>query len=500
MQHDLPRFDNRMSDAEALMWRVEKDPFLTSTFGNITVLDARPNFEAFVQRMDRASRVVPRLRQRVQPAPAIVGAPTWVTDTEFTIRHHVRYMALPAPGTMRQLTDLASLITADAFDRARPLWQFTIVDGLAGGKSALIQKLHHTITDGQGGVALSMQFLDLERNSNPPPPLPPQTTEAPQARGTTDLLTSTFADAMRAPLGALRQVRELLSDPTQLPGLGVQAAATVRELLAELNDVDNARSPLWTQRSIQRLCMTLRAPYRPMLEASRALGGKMNTAFLAATADAAGQYHRELGMPVESLRTSMAISTRSESSGGNAFTLARLLVPTGEMPIAERFSAINEAVSQAREQSKSASLDTLATMSSLLPTSVLARIARAQSQTVDFATSNVRGAGIPLYICGAKVLENYPIGPLGGVAFNLTMLSYNHSLDMGLNIDTAAVAEPERLQRCIQNSLFELMEYAPKNVVGIPAPPKKRVKRLLQELRLRLATSARRGASRLPRR
>jgi hypothetical protein len=124
-------------------------------------------------------------------------------------------------------------------------------------------------------------------------------------------------------------------------------------------------------------------------------------------------------------------------------------------------------------------------MSSLLQTSVLTRIARAQSQTVDFATSNVRGAGIPLYICGALVLENYPIGPLGGVAFNLTMLSYNHSLDMGLNIDTAAVAEPERLQQCIQKSLHELMDYAPTNKAGIPAPPNPRVTRWLKKLRLR---------------
>jgi hypothetical protein len=97
----------------------------------------------------------------------------------------------------------------------------------------------------------------------------------------------------------------------------------------------------------------------------------------------------------------------------------------------------------------------------------------------------VRGAGIPLYICGALVLENYPIGPLGGVAFNLTMLSYNHSLDMGLNIDTAAIAEPERLQQCIQKSLHELMDYAPKNKVGIPAPPNPRVTRWLKKLRLR---------------
>ena len=156
MNHDMPRFEDRMSDAEALMWRAEKDPFLTSTFANITILDRAPNFDAFVARMDRATRFIPRLRQRVQPAPASLGPPRWVADTEFNIAHHVRRMALPAPGTMRQLLDLATLLVADAFDRTRPLWQFTVIDGLEGGKSAIIQKLHHTITDGQGGVALSV--------------------------------------------------------------------------------------------------------------------------------------------------------------------------------------------------------------------------------------------------------------------------------------------------------------------------------------------------------
>jgi hypothetical protein len=71
-----------------------------------------------------------------------------------------------------------------------------------------------------------------------------------------------------------------------------------------------------------------------------------------------------------------------------------------------------------------------------LPTSLITRLARQQAQTVDFATSNVRGAPMPLYMAGAQLLENYPVGPLGGVAFNLTLLSYNHSLDMGVNIDT----------------------------------------------------------------
>jgi WS/DGAT/MGAT family acyltransferase len=478
MEHEMPRFDDRMSDAEALMWRVEKDPFLTSTFANITVLDRTIDFEAFVARMNRASIAIPRLRQRVQPTPVASGAPRWVRDPEFNIRHHVRRMALPHPGSMRQLQDLTTLIANDAFDRSRPLWQFVIVEGLEGGCSALIQKLHHTVTDGQGGVALSMQFLDLTRDAAPLPPLPePDDTShqsATQAAG--EVLTSSFNDVMRTPLALLRQVREVLSDPLGLPAVGTQAAAAVQGLVAELQSVDPARSPLWTQRSLQRQLETLRVPYRDLLDASRALGGKLNTAFLTAAADAAGRYHYEKGSPVESLRTSMAISTRNESSGANAFTLTRMLVPTLQMPITERFAAINEIIGVAREQAKAASLDTLATMSALLPTTVLTRIARTQSQTVDFATSNVRGAGVPLYIGGAMVLGNYPVGPLGGVAFNLTMLSYNHNLDMGLNVDTAAVTDPDLLRKCVEDSMRELINSSRPTTVAVGEKPKFRLR------------------------
>ena len=154
----------------------------------------------------------------------------------------------------------------------------------------------------------------------------------------------------------------------------------------------------------QRLVMLLRHGRcrQPGCGVPRQLHAKRGA--LAAAADAAGRYHYEKGSPVESLRTSMAISTRNESSGANAFTLTRMLVPTLQMPITERFAAINEIIGIAREQAKVASLDTLATMSALLPTTVLTRIARTQSQTVDFATSNVRGAGVPLYIGGAMVL------------------------------------------------------------------------------------------------
>src|SRR5262249_30011721 len=157
------------------------------------------------------------------------------------------------------------------------------------------------------------------------------------------------------------------------------------------------------------------------------------------------EYHRRLGHPVDVLRASMAVSTRTETSGANAYTLVRLLVPSGEMPIAERFAIIRDAAATARAGSATANLDALATVASALPLSMVTAIARQQTQTVDFATSNVRAAPFPVYIAGAEVLENYPIGPLGGVAFNLTLLSYDGSLDMGLHIDARAIAEPALL-------------------------------------------------------
>ncbi len=160
--------DRQMSDAEALMWRVEKDPYLASTFGTVTILDRAPDFDHLRARMESAVHAVPRLGWRVQPNPTGLGAPIWADDPDFDIDLHVRRVALPAPGTRRQLLDLASLFVLDPLDRTRPLWQFLVVEGLEGGKAALVTKMHHTITDGVNGVRMSMQYVDLTRAATVP--------------------------------------------------------------------------------------------------------------------------------------------------------------------------------------------------------------------------------------------------------------------------------------------------------------------------------------------
>lgn len=464
----------RMSDSEAMMWRLEKDPYLASTFANITILDRSPDMDALYARMERTSTVFPRLRRRVQMPPGNIGNPTWVDDPGFDIRHHVRQVALPAPGTMRQLQDLVTLLIADPFDRARPLWQFIVIDGLQGGRSAMVLKLHHTVTDGNGGVELSMNYLDMERNPAPLPPLDPEIANAftdMQEPDASEALRGAMADSLRIPLSFLRQVRDVLANPSILSEIGSSTSATVRSLLEQLGDTDRARSPLWTERSLRRRLETATVPYAEMRAVSKLLGGTLNTAFVTAAAHAAANYHERMGAPVELLRASMAVSTRTSAEQSNAFSLVRMLVPTSSMPVEERFAAINSVLDAARQGSSSNAMDAVALVSTVLPTSVITRLARTQAETVDFATSNVRGAGVPLYVAGAKLLNNYPIGPLAGVAFNMTLLSYMGSLDVGINIDEAAVESPELLRESLQQSFNELVALAPRAEPSAPVPP-----------------------------
>ncbi len=452
---DRLHFDRRMSDAEAVMWRLEKDPYLSSTFANVTILDKPVDAARLRARMEYAAHQVPRLRHRVQPTPGNLSAPLWVDDPGFDIAYHVRHIALPKPGNRQQLAELAALIAADPFDRTRPLWQFTVVDGLRGGKGALIQKLHHAVADGEGSIRLSMQFLDLERDV-PTPAASADVLDDEPAPDPSAAVREIVAGSLRLPLAVVRQLRDLLAEPARLPEAGAAALDTLRGMVSQLSDADHAHSPLWTARSLHRVLETVRVPLENVRGAAKALGGTINTAFLTAAAGAAGAYHRELGEPVDHLRASMAISTRTEGSGANAFSLARLLVPTGKMTVAERFHAIDEAAGRARGESATASLETISAIASTLPTSVVTRVARQQAESVDFATSNVRAANFPCYIGGALVLENYPLGPLAGVAFNLTAMSYCGSFDMGLHVDRAAVSQPDLLRRCVEDAFAEL--------------------------------------------
>jgi hypothetical protein len=440
---EAPQFENRMSDAEALMWRIDRDPVLSGTFANLALLDRAPDIDRLRRRLERASLLVPRLRQRVQPSPGNLTPPQWVEDPNFDLDYHVRRIALPKPATAAVLHDLVALLVHDPLERTRPLWQFVVIEGLRGGRAAILQRMHHSVADGETGVRLTLEFIDLERDAPEPAPLPHHEPESPPPEtSAAESLSDLVSGGLRIPFGILRQFRELITDPSGSAG----TAEVLKGLVSQLTDLGKAQSPLWTQRSLRRSFEPLSTPLGALQEAARRFGGTLNTALLTGVADAAGSYHREFGAPVDSLRASMAVSTRTERSGTNAFTLARLTVPTGELTPRERFAAIHEQASAARHTSVAAPLERLAGIANALPTAVLTRVAHLQSQTVDIATSSLRGSPVPIFIAGSAVLANHPIGPLVGVAMNVTAMSYVDSLDIGLHIDRAAIEHPEVLR------------------------------------------------------
>jgi hypothetical protein len=212
---------------------------------------------------------------------------------------------------------------------------------------------------------------------------------------------------------------------------------------------------------LRRRIDVLKVPFDEARSAARLLGGTLNTLLLTAASDAAGRYHRALGSPVPQLRASMAISTRTKGDdSANAFSLARMLVPTVEMSVADRFRAIHEITTEAASGSSANALNAIAAVAGSLPTGITTRLARLQSQTVDFATSNVKGTPQPVYVAGSEILSNFPVGPLGGVAFNLTLLSHVGSLDMGLNMDSRAIAEPSLLTESLEAALADILALA----------------------------------------
>jgi WS/DGAT/MGAT family acyltransferase len=450
-----------MTDAEALMWNLEKDPHLNASIANVTILDRAPDRERLRARIERASATVPRLHQRVVPALGRLAPPEWRVDPDFDLDYHLRWVALPAPGTLRQLLDLTAALVSQPFDRTRALWEFVVVDGLEGGRAAMVQKLHHAVTDGVGGIRISEQFIDLTPDATEPlsPGRPePDPVEAGLVASTLDTLTHN----LRRGLGVVRRVGEETADlvrhPTRAAGRGGDLVDLAGSAARQLLVTDPARSPLWTERSLRRRIELLQVPFEDAKGAAKALGGSLNDLFVCAAAGGAGAYHRAAGFPVDDLRISMPISTRTDASaGGNAFTPTRVLVPAGEEDPVRRFELVHERLSGIRQERALSVVDGFAGLANLLPTQAVVRIARQQVETVDFAASNVRGAPFPLYIAGARMQGNYPIGPTGGTAWNLTLMSYDGSLDMGLNVDAGAVADPEALRDAIAEEFAALI-------------------------------------------
>ena len=454
-----------MSDVEALMWNVGRDPFLDPTFGSLTLLDTRPDVDHLRQRLLRLVDESPRFGQRVATPAGRLTPPAWCDDPDFDIDRHLRVITLPVPGTRRQLFDLAVRLVQEPFEPDRPLWEFVVVDGLDDGGCGFVQRIHHTITDGEGGLRAAAAILDLQ------PDLPildardPGDSAGADAPGSIDLATKTagvvLQRAGRATQAVVGGATTLLTHPSELPGAIGSGVETARAVLDQFTLNDKALSPLWTTRTLRRRLDAVDVPLAPMQATARRLDGSVNDVFVTALTGAIGALHREADLPAGHLRMAMPVSTRTRgSSGGNAFVPARVIVPVDETDPLARFAQIHDLLGPARDDPAFGVIGPLATIGNLLPTALATRILRDQARAVDFAASNLRGAPVPLWLAGARVLADYPIGPLTAAALNVSLLSFDGMCHIGVHSDAGAVHDPARLVTLIEQAFAELFAAA----------------------------------------
>ncbi|MEN3265533.1 HAD-IB family hydrolase, partial [Pseudonocardia sp.] len=304
-----------MNALETAMWRGEAaDPRLRSNVTLLELLDPAPEWERLVAAHEWASRMVPRMRQRVVEPALGVGAPAWVTVASVDIAEHLS-RAVVEDGSTRALLNLVRDFARKPFDRDRPLWRAMLVEGLTvdgeqGRGAAYVVVTHHSATDGLGAIQLMARLHSRTREHDPRRPEP-----AASVAGAADpvgMLTEQVSRAVRAvPSDALRRGagrRGARGSPAEALGKGVRA---VRSLGQAVGPAPGG-SPLLAPRSGEWHFELLDVPLAALKAGAKAGGGSVNDGFLAAVLGGFRRYHEALGAPVpETIPIGIPISLRS---------------------------------------------------------------------------------------------------------------------------------------------------------------------------------------------
>lgn len=461
-------FEEWMSDSDAVMWHIERDPVLRSTITSVWMLDSVPDPARFEATFSRALDKIPRLRQRVVADALGVSTPRWEEDPLFDRDYHVRRTAVAAGGGLRELLNLAEPLAGQAFDKDRPLWEFHLVEGLEGGKAGVIMRLHHAISDGVGMVRMTTSLIERSREPAPGKKRPATLEEAPVAgvrSGDMEQMASalqhrirTTADRAGRAGEALRSgLLEMAKDPL---GSARKLADTAGSMGRLVKPVSEPMSPIWKDRSFSVRLDTLVVPFDVLRAAARKVDGTLNDAFVAAVAGGLGRYHETVGTPASELRMSMPINIRTKDDdgkkAGNQFVPARLPIPVAILDPVERMRAVQTLVRSQRAEPALPFMDEVAGAINRLGIVAATSFVGSMMKAVDFVTSNVPGPPFPVYMAGSHIENMFPFGPLAGAAVNITLFSYDGQLQLGINMDKMAVENPDLLVSSLEESLAEV--------------------------------------------
>lgn len=446
-----------MRNSDAFTWAMESDPALRSTVVTVILLNRSPDWDEVRDRFEVISRTVPMLRQRVVPSPP-PAPPRWEQAPDFDLDFHMRRVTAPAPATTDTVLEIARVAAMEDFDRVRPLWQATLVDGLENGCAAMILKFHHALTDGVGGVQIAMILFDLSEVGEQHGPVAalPEVPPPPWLRGYRETARYDARLVGNALMGTLKTAPKLISRGIVRPVDTVSSAAGLAaSIYRTMRPVNRRGSPLMSRRSLTRRLGVLEVPFGQLRAAAHHGGGALNDAFVAAVAGGLRRYHEKHDVTVGDLHLTMPMSLRQEGDdlGGNRITIMRFDVPAGVADPVERIRQIHEITTKVRHEKSLPYTQWIAGAMNMMPRWYIGSMLR----NVDFLCSDVPGIPVPVFLGGAKVLTQYAFGPTIGSAVNVTLLTYVDVCTLGIDVDTGAIPDSDVFFDCLAAGFEEVL-------------------------------------------
>jgi diacylglycerol O-acyltransferase / wax synthase len=464
---DAAGMPTALGPVDYLLHRGEANPRTRSGIMALEILDTTPDWDRFRTRFEHASRRALRLRQKVVVPTLPTASPRWVVDPDFNLDYHVRRLRVSEPGTLRQVFDLAELMLQSPLDIARPLWTATLIEGLPDGKAATLLHLSHAVTDGVGSVEMFAHIYDVERD---PVPQPAPAQPIPQDLTANDLmregLNHLAANVVYGAGGALWGAASIVGRAVANPGKAVSGVLNYARSGARVVSRAAEPSPLLRRRSLATRSEAIDIPLSDLRRAAKAGGGSINDAYLAGLSGALGRYHAALGVPISTLPMAVPVSLRAETdaAGGNRFTGVNLAAPIGTADPVARMQKIRLQMTQRRDEPAMDIIGSIAPVLSVLPGPLL------ESVTGSVVGSDVQASNVPVYpgdtfLVGAKILRQYGIGPLPGVAMMVVLISRGGYCTITTRYDRASIRDEALFARCLLEGFNEILALA-----GDPAP------------------------------
>lgn len=406
--------------------------------------------------------LLPRYRKRVLRVPLDLGRPVWADDPRFRIGDHVRHVTLPRPGTEDSMRELAARLMSEHLDLSRPLWETWLVNGLDGGRWALINKTHHAMIDGISGADIVAVLLDRDPKAAEARPAPAWTPGAEPSP--VRLAAAALGDLARTPF----EVRHVLARALRTPRRFTRQTATELYGLALAGE-----KVMWPESVLdgpigpRRRWGWARADLTEVKQVKNSLGGTVNDVVLAAIAGGFRTLLTARGEPVDgrTVRTMVPVSMRTaEAHGtmGNQVSAVFADLPVGVSNPAERLASVTRQLSSLKSSGMAIGVDTMLAAADLMPGTLFslgARVAaRLPQRAISTVTTNVPGPQVPMYLLGRRMTELFPYIPLGAdIRITIGVASYAGRLTCGVTGDYDAVPDLQVLCDGIEKATQELV-------------------------------------------